>query len=143
MIDPGELGWVPENDQLLLSLLEDLSKSTYQAMECSIDGKEELMHSQTETLYVSCVLLARLDKDPLIFRAIDRAIGWIVDSRPNYTAEQLKPLAETIFSRTLERYNAQIKEGKIPEALKSIKCFDFRKQKNELPARNVINLATW
>ena len=143
MIDPGELSWVPENDQLLLSLLEDLSKSAFQAMECSIDGKEELMYSQTETLYVSCILVARLDKDPLIAGAIDRAIGWIVDSRPNYTAEQLKPLAETIFSRTLEQYSAQIKEGKIPEALKSIKCFDFRKQKNKLPARNVINLDTW
>jgi hypothetical protein len=143
MIDPGELGWVPENEQLLLSLLEDLSKSAFQAMECLIDGKEDLMHRQTETLYVSAVLIARLDKDNLIFGAIDRAIGWIVDSRTNYTAEQLKPLAETIFSRTFEQYNAQIKEGKIPEAFKSIKCFDFSKKKNDSPARNVINLDTW
>lgn len=127
MFDAGELGWVPENEELIKAIAKQLGSAAYGAVDGVLKQDTAAMEQHTEDLYVSAVLINRLGLDPLIGVLLDDNAAVLSEVHTYVTTDQIKEVTKALLQKVLKDYSAKCREGDIPEQLQQIPVFDFRK----------------
>ena len=126
MIDPGEMGWVPQNEELIKAIARQLGRSAYNAVDSLLKEDADTVGAELEDMYVALILLNRLGCDELIKVMLDDNCNLLLETHSKLTFEQLTFLTQELVRKALDKYNKQCKEGDIPEQLKAIPPFNFR-----------------
>ena len=130
MLDAGELGWVPQNEELIKALGRQLGSAAYGAADGALKQDKEKVEMHTEAFYVSAVLINRLGLDLLIGVILDDTAVVLSEVHTNVTPDQIKELIKALLQKVLDKYSAPCRDGDIPEQLQQIPVFDFsNKQK--------------
>ena len=132
MINPGEMGWVPENEELIKVLAQQLGRSAYDSVDLILNNDIEINKKSYEDMYVSALLISRLGHDPLIKVVLNGNAKMLSNARllsgvkPIVTPEEITTITQELLRKLLNHYNTRCKEGILPDQLKTIPPFDFR-----------------
>ena len=126
MLDAGELGWVPENEELIKALGIQLGSAAYGAVNGVLKQDTAEMEKYLEDLYVASVLINRLGLDPLIGVLLDDNAALLSEVHTYVTTDQIKEVTKALLQKVITDYSAKCRDGNIPEQLQQIPVFDFR-----------------
>lgn len=126
MLDAGELGWVPENEELIKALGIQLGSAAYGAVNGVLKQDTAEMEKYLEDLYVASVLINRLGLDPLIGVLLDDNAAVLSEVHTYVTTDQIKEVTKALLQKVITDYSAKCRDGDIPEQLQQIPVFDFR-----------------
>ena len=126
MLDAGELGWNPENEELIKALGRQLGSAAYGAVNAVLRQDTAEMEKYLEDMYVAAVLINRLGLDPLIGVLLDDNAAVLSEAHTYVTTDQIKEVTKALLQKVITDYSAKCRDGDIPEQLQQIPVFDFR-----------------
>ncbi len=126
MIEVGDKGWVPENEELIKALAQQLGRSAFGAVAGLLMKDPDEVGKYSEDLYVSALLINRLGVDSLIGVVLDDNASMLSEVHASVTTEQIKEVTKILLAKIITDYSAKCKEGDIPDQLKDIPVFDYR-----------------
>ena len=113
MINPGEMGWVPENEELIKVLAQQLGRSAYDSVDLILNNDIEINKKSYEDMYVSALLISRLGHDPLIKVVLNGNAKMLSNARllsevkPIVTPEEITTITQELLRKLLNRYIAR------------------------------------
>ena len=97
MIEVGDKGWVPENEELIKALAQQLGRSAFGAVAGLLMKDPDEVGKYSEDLYVSALLINRLGVDSLIGVVLDDNASMLSEVHASVTTDQIKEVTNCLL----------------------------------------------